>query len=161
MQTKKPNKDEQKNNVSSFSYRLQLLMRGKKITQAILVRETGLNKSTVSQWVGGSVKAGRKNCLILANYFGCDPDWLQTGEGSPEETTEKKITFGSLEQRAKSIHQINGDSNRILNIHGQQYQLSALEQSLIEVINKLPDKEDFILKTMREALQELERKKKE
>lgn len=81
MQTKKVNKDKQNADAYMFSKRLQVVMYDKKISQADIVGKTGTNKSTMSLWFNGHVKPNSKSIRMLAEFIGCEYEWLSSGEG--------------------------------------------------------------------------------
>ncbi len=83
MQTENKNKRESPPATVQFSERLRQVMSVKKIYQKDVIAGTGANKSMVSAWMNGHQKAGPKNNRILADFFGCDPEWLASGKGEP------------------------------------------------------------------------------
>lgn len=55
-------------------------MEDKKITAAHLLRETGLNKSLITQWKNGLQKPSTDAIIKIAEYFGVSTDYLLKGE---------------------------------------------------------------------------------
>ncbi len=41
------------------------------------------DRATVSKWWNGGIVPGPRNMRLLADYFGCNQRWLETGEGEP------------------------------------------------------------------------------
>jgi transcriptional regulator with XRE-family HTH domain len=76
--------------MNSFSERFQLVISRKKISQAELVAQTGINKSMISLWVNGKITPGAKNMRILSDFFNCSYEWLSKGRGEPFPPTEPK-----------------------------------------------------------------------
>lgn len=54
-------------------------------SQADLARLTGAKSPSVSNWFGGRTKTlSVEHAHKLAEFFGCDPQWLSIGAGSPK-----------------------------------------------------------------------------
>lgn len=66
---------------TKFSERLQHVASVKKKYQSDLVADLCKDSGTVSKWWNGGLVPGPKNTRLLADYFGCDFHWLETGEG--------------------------------------------------------------------------------
>lgn len=79
----------------NFAERLQLLIDCKKIDQSEFSSGAKFHKTQVSKWLSGSTDTPqRKTVVRIADYFGCDVKWLETGEGNPfpdHETPEAKL----------------------------------------------------------------------
>lgn len=67
---------------NNFSERLKALASKKNIFQTDLVRDLKKHSSTISKWWNGEIVPGPKNIRLIADYFGCDVDWLATGKGA-------------------------------------------------------------------------------
>ncbi len=67
-----------------FSKRLQYVMDIKKSNQATLSRGIKVDPTRVHEWLSEKVKKPQRTTLLkIANFFGCDVNWLATGEGVP------------------------------------------------------------------------------
>ncbi|WP_241597411.1 S24 family peptidase [Rosenbergiella epipactidis] len=56
-----------------------------KLTQAVISKLIGVNRVTVTGWESGDYEPGGANLQALAAALKCNPSWLLTGEGDPEE----------------------------------------------------------------------------
>ncbi|WP_373263212.1 helix-turn-helix domain-containing protein [Hungatella hathewayi] len=63
------------------------------VKDADVVRETGITKSTFSDWKNGRSKPKNDKLQKIADYFGVSVDYLMTGE---ENLSEKKNPFSDL-----------------------------------------------------------------
>lgn len=61
--------------------RLQLVAGMKKIYQTDLVEGLKKDRSTVNRWWNGEIIPGAKNNDLIANFLGCNSNWLATGHG--------------------------------------------------------------------------------
>jgi transcriptional regulator with XRE-family HTH domain len=73
-----------------FHSRLQEVALLKKKSQADIARDLGKGPSTVNKWWNGDIVPGFKNLASIAAYFGCDANWLDTGEGEPFPDTRRR-----------------------------------------------------------------------
>lgn len=62
--------------VSTTQKRLAEMMREFDITAADIVRKTGINKSTLSNYINGKRVADQEHLSIIADPYGIDPAWL-------------------------------------------------------------------------------------
>lgn len=67
--------------MSNFNERLQNVAFEKKVYQADIVASLKKDRATVSKWWNGDIIPGPKNLRLLADYFGCNYEWLATGDG--------------------------------------------------------------------------------
>lgn len=67
-----------------LSERIRSKMTEHSLRAVDIVKKTGVSKGTVSQWLNGIAKPGGKNIIVLSKVLGCDPEWLMSGQGSPE-----------------------------------------------------------------------------
>ena len=80
-----------------FKDRLQYLIDLKKISQTAVAYGIGVQHSRISDWLKGKPeKPHRVSCVKLANFFGCDIDWLQKGEGDPFPTQTTNGTIPAI-----------------------------------------------------------------
>lgn len=86
--------------MTSYSERLQLVAKRKKIFQADIALELRKSRSTVSKWWNGEIIPAPKNNSLIAEYLECNPDWLATGEWEP---------FPSWENLSTNTIRINSD----------------------------------------------------
>ncbi|GAA0476483.1 LexA family protein [Tatumella punctata] len=56
-----------------------------KLTQAVISKLIGVNRVTVTGWESGDYEPGGANLQALAAALKCNPSWLLTGEGDPED----------------------------------------------------------------------------
>jgi len=57
------------------------------LTQAETARAVGVSRVSISQWEKGDTSPKGKNLHALAKVLNCDPNWLLTGQGSPDPLT--------------------------------------------------------------------------
>lgn len=58
----------------------------RKVKDADVVKETGITKSTFSDWKNGRSKPKQEKLQKIADYFGVTVDYLMTGKEEPKET---------------------------------------------------------------------------
>lgn len=82
--------------MTTLSDRLaQAMARRPGTTQADLARLTGAKSSSVSNWFGGRTKTlAVEHAHTLGAFFGCDPQWLSVGVGSPR--WDEKATVAQI-----------------------------------------------------------------
>ena len=61
---------------NTFSKRLKESMLNKDITQTDLVKETGISKSIISEYLSGMYEAKKENLIKIAKALDVDPLWL-------------------------------------------------------------------------------------
>jgi SOS-response transcriptional repressor LexA len=81
-------KKQQKKEHATFAARLHYLLAEKHWDQVDLVRESGIDKSTISLWLSGKRKPRANSIRRLCRIFNCDFGWLRDGvqkrqEGGP------------------------------------------------------------------------------
>lgn len=62
--------------ISTTQARLAEMMIEFEITAADIVRKTGINKSTLSNYINGKRMADQEHLSIIADPYGIDPAWL-------------------------------------------------------------------------------------
>lgn len=89
---------------NSFSYRFNLLLKEKPMTQKEVARIVGVRQSTISGWKNGTVDApnletGKK----VARLFDCAIEWLMFGVGAQKTEMSNRcvIPFGHYKYVAK------------------------------------------------------------
>lgn len=78
----------------------------RKVKDADVVKETGITKSTFSDWKNGRSKPKQEKLQKIADYFGVTVDYLMTGKEEPKEKAP--------ELTAKDERDIAKDLNRIM-----------------------------------------------
>ena len=73
-----------------FSQRLKQAMQQANMTQKRLVDETGLGKSSISQYLSGKNEPTNKNMAIIAEKLGVPLDWLNGGYKEPKSASNMK-----------------------------------------------------------------------
>lgn len=71
-----------------FIQRAKQVMTEKNITQADLVRKTGISKSGVSQYLSGKNKPSKKAIAKIADALGVTAEWLTEGD-TPKLTVQQ------------------------------------------------------------------------
>lgn len=118
------------------------------VKDADVVKETGITKSTFSDWKNGRSKPKNDKLQKIADYFGVTLDYLTTGKESSE---KKEITLTSKDERdiakklAGIMQDIKTQEDGPLYYNGQeidQTSLDLLESALnnamyqMKIINK-------------------------
>lgn len=67
----------------------------RKVKDADVVKETGITKSTFSDWKNGRSKPKQEKLQKIADYFGVTVDYLMTGK----ETTENNVPLTRKDER--------------------------------------------------------------
>jgi len=81
----------------------------KKIPQVDLANGIGVDRSMVSLWLNQKVKAPRRKTIVkVADFFGCDINWLANGTGEPF-PDKNKVTMTQHVGSAKNVSQVQGD----------------------------------------------------
>jgi len=97
--------------MKTFSERLQHVASIKKMFQADLVAALGKDKGTINKWWNGGVVPGPRNMSMLADYFGCDLHWLETGEGEPFPKLQTEEPLSEFQaRRAEKCKEVELDS---------------------------------------------------
>lgn len=80
----------------------------RKVKDADVVRETGITKSTFSDWKNGRSKPKNDKLQKIADYFGVSLDYLTTGK---EETKEKapELTLRDERDISRDLDRIMGE----------------------------------------------------
>jgi transcriptional regulator with XRE-family HTH domain len=92
--------------MDTFSKRLQLLARNKKIDQADLARAMNKSPASINRWFKGPRVANQKSLLELCEYFGCDYDWLKDGIGEPYPAKQNGKIKATIEPGSKEKKQL-------------------------------------------------------
>lgn len=81
----------------------------RKVRDADVVKETGITKSTFSDWKNGRSKPKQEKLQKIADYFGVTVDYLMTGkeDGSKEKAPE--LTAKDERDIAKDLDRIMGE----------------------------------------------------
>lgn len=64
----------------AFSRRLRRLMTDNDVTEMEISLQTPIGQVDLECWLAGTVKPDNAYIAILADYFGCDEEWLATGQ---------------------------------------------------------------------------------
>lgn len=100
------------------------------VKDADVVKETGITKSTFSDWKNGRSKPKNDKLQKIADYFGVTLDYLTTGKESSE---KKEITLTSKDERdiARKLDGIMRDiktqEDGPLYYNGQEIDQTSLE----------------------------------
>ena len=65
---------------NEFQYRLLKAIADKRISASDLSRETGIDKSALSNYINGKYLPKQDKCYLLARALDVDPGWLMTGK---------------------------------------------------------------------------------
>lgn len=68
-----------------ISERIHNRMKSMSLRSIDVVKMAGVSRGTVSQWINGIAVPGGKNLLSLAKVLSCNPEWILTGKGAPED----------------------------------------------------------------------------
>ena len=77
----------------------------RKVKDADVVKETGITKSTFSDWKNGRSKPKQEKLQKIADYFGVTVDYLMTGKEEPKETAPE-LTARDERDIAKDLDNI-------------------------------------------------------
>lgn len=77
----------------SLGERLWALRKSQRLSQSAFAERLGLKQSIISYWESGAREPNEAMLDTIANEFGCDKIWLQSGTagGSPEEDRKREI----------------------------------------------------------------------
>lgn len=78
--------------ITDVRYRLKEAIDMKKVTQQELSNETGISKSSISQYIHGYSKPKPENIVKLSRALDVDPGWL-TGFDVPMRNTAERLPF--------------------------------------------------------------------
>lgn len=93
--------------MSSLADRVRQALERKAVTQAALARATGIKQPSVNDWLSGKTKTLRAATLLRAAAFlGCDPHWLNTGQGRPNWTDDQHWNEGTRGGVAQVLSQL-------------------------------------------------------
>lgn len=115
------------------------------VKDADVVRETGITKSTFSDWKNGRSKPKNDKLQKLADYFGVTLDYLTTGRND-----EKEITLTTKDER---------DIEKI--IEQTKDQLLSQEGLMFEGDPATPEAIESILAAMQVGMEMAKKKNKE
>ena len=77
----------------------------RKVKDADVVKETGITKSTFSDWKNGRSKPKQEKLQKIADYFGVTVDYIMTGKEEPKETAPE-LTARDERDIAKDLDNI-------------------------------------------------------
>lgn len=69
-------REEQYSKVATIGERIQQLLDEKGVSQADVVRATGIDKTKLSHWIKGDFKPRSNGIAALSTYFGVSEPWL-------------------------------------------------------------------------------------
>lgn len=95
--------------ISSTKERLAEMMSEFNISAADIVRKTGINKSTLSNYINGKRTAVQDQLSLIADPYGIDPAWLM-GYDVPMKPSKIEINIETLSPEDTEIY------NRINNL---------------------------------------------
>ena len=125
-----------------FSERLRYLIDLKKINPANLAYGVGVDRSRVSMWMKGKTKAPqRKTLQKLADFFGCNINWLADGEGDPfsNQTKPNQVTMTqNIGKVTGSVSTIHGEFSGNINIGHPEKRSKIAELHQIPVLGRVP-----------------------
>ena len=132
--------------MDKFFMRLQYVAALKKIRQIDIIKGLKKASSTVSNWWNGNIVPGRKNTDAIAEFIGCDPTWLRTGEGDPfpEQNAGNVIQQTTNTVTGNTINGsqvIQGSTTGDITITGKEAELLASVPVLLELAEWLEDME--------------------
>lgn len=101
---------------NSFSYRFNVLLKEKPMTQKEIANNVGVRQSTISGWKNGTVAApnietGKK----VAQLFGCALEWLMFGLGAQKAELDNHyvIPLGRYKYVFKEVHFVDDGTDEI------------------------------------------------
>lgn len=119
----------------SFSDRLQLFAKSKKIYQADIAVGLKKDRATVNRWWNGLVTPTEKSIDKIADYLGCNPLWLATGEGEPF-LDEKKTPYPVQDEQ---IAPVTSESEALKQVRMYRELAQMDEDTLLEIQTWLND----------------------
>lgn len=78
---------------NEFQYRLLKAIADKRMSASDLSRETGIDKSALSNYINGKYIPKQDKCYLLARALDVDPGWLMTGEEPRKMNIMTDISF--------------------------------------------------------------------
>lgn len=99
--------------VKSFGSRLEraIIQAGK--SKKALASHLGIPQSSISRWVNGSTPRA-DTISTIANFLGCDFDWLARGQGNPSQVvssgTGSQSIYGAALRVAEVTRRVHGES---------------------------------------------------
>jgi transcriptional regulator with XRE-family HTH domain len=78
--------------MSVFADRLKTAMQQANVTSAQLSKQTGIGRSSISQWLSSKYVAKHDKVTTLAQALAVNPDWLLGAEPVVESTTDSPVT---------------------------------------------------------------------
>lgn len=100
----------------------------RKVKDADVVRETGITKSTFSDWKSGRSNPKQDKLQKIADYFGVTVDYLMTGKTEKESETELKP------KDEKDIKNILANTEQLLKQEGLMFDGNPASPEAIESI---------------------------
>lgn len=103
--------------METLAKRLRELREKAELTQVQLAESAGLRQSDISKIEQGRILKSTK-IATLARVLRCNPYWLESGEGDPQQETERRSQAGGLSQHAvllgKTFDMLKNDEDRVL-----------------------------------------------
>ncbi|MDD2447957.1 MAG: S24 family peptidase [Tissierellia bacterium] len=90
-------------NKDLFSIRLKEAMIARNIIQADLVKQTGISKGAISQYISGAFLPKQDNTYILANILNIDEAWLMGHDVPMERTRSNEMTSNIIPIKSKKV----------------------------------------------------------
>lgn len=112
-------------------YEIYCKLRDEKgVKDADVVRETGITKSTFSDWKSGRSKPKNEKLQKIADYFGVTIDYLMTGK-EPEDQNETTLTAKDQRDIQKILDQTR---EQLINQEGLMFDGDPASPEAIESI---------------------------
>ena len=111
--------------MDSIANRMKIAMSNLKISQAELVKRTGIGKSSISTYLTGEYEPKQKNLYKIALALNVNEAWLM-GLDVPME--RKSATTDELERVERTVYNAFGVSRNLFNTDGN----IALEKSILD-----------------------------
>ena len=100
------------NNMNTFADRLREAMAIAEKTQADLMRETGLNRRTISRYFSGRCEPKRKALCLLAQALDVNEYWLMGRDVKKERSVERTVDdkYGTVAEIVKKLLKMDADT---------------------------------------------------
>lgn len=136
---KKQNKAEDRGMFVTFSERLQWLIDKKKISQTELAKGLSVQQSRVTEWLNERVQKPQRRTLVkIADYFGCNVEWLKNGTGNI--FSEKNVSLSEISYREAKIDQNQTEKTQAEEVqYGYTLKETAFRQAIISRLSPIID----------------------